>query len=116
MASNSPPRVPSNSMSISRSPRVATAIGEASMSLTMGDAPEERVDRRGGRGDGGEGRERRAQHGRRLEAVPRDEEDNPLVPIDPAVLQGALQGRDGRPPRRLREDAPPPPRGPPAAG
>src|SRR3990170_2265247 len=104
-ASNSPPRVPSYSMSISRSPRVATAIGEATTSLTMVDAAEERVDRRGVRGDGGEGRERRAQHGRRLEAVPRDEEDNPLVPIDPAVLQGALQGRDGRPSRRLGEDA-----------
>src|SRR2546425_11037069 len=94
--SKSSRRVPSKSIWLSRSPRVATAIGEARTSLPMVDSSEECVDR-GGRGrDGSEGWERVPPYGRGLESVARNQEHDPLVWVDPAVLAGSLERRDGR--------------------
>src|SRR3990172_181816 len=107
-ASKSPARVPSYSMSISRSPRVATAMGEATTSLTMGDASEERVDRRGAGGQGRDLRDLAVHDVHRLESVPRHEEHAPLLGVDPPVREGAAEGREGHPARGLRADALPP--------
>src|SRR3972149_5874659 len=92
-------------MSISRSPRVATAMGEATTSLTIAYSSEERVDRRGVRCHGGKGREGRGKDLGGLQPVPGDEEDDPFAPVDPPVLARAFQGGDRRASCGFREDS-----------
>src|SRR6266571_2472723 len=97
--------VPSNSRSISRSPWVATAMGEARTSLTIAGPSEERIHRGGRRRDRRQGQERVPPDAGRLQAVSRDEQHDALVAIDPAVLPSASQCRDGRAARRFGEYA-----------
>src|SRR5438552_11528561 len=103
--SSRPRRVPWKSTSNWRERRGAAAIGEATTSLTMS-APSKVC------GDGGEGgrdwRERRSRvlpHGRRLETVAGDQQDDALIAVDPTVFAGPLQRRDDRPSGGFREYA-----------
>src|SRR3989304_3544925 len=103
--SNSCPRVPSNSTSISLCPCVATAIGEASTSLTMAGSPQVRIDGREGGRDGRERRECVFPDARRLQPIARDEEHDALVAVDASVRAGAAQRGDRRPSSGFREHA-----------